>query len=91
MYHSFTAKPDLTAYAHEIPKTDMKAMNLVGAWGAEWSERANLAKEDQADDIRLNEVIWKSVKGPQSPMPPPVRAAFFLPKVKTDPDDDDDD
>jgi Phosphoesterase family len=91
MYHSFTAKPDVTAYVHEVPKTDLKAVNMVGAWGAEWSERADLAKEDQADDILFNEVIWKSVKGPHSLMPPPVRAAFFLPKVKTDPDDDDDD
>jgi hypothetical protein len=24
----------------------------------------------------LNEIIWKSVKGAQSVMPPPVRAAF---------------
>jgi len=91
MYHSFTGKPDLNAYAHEVPKTDMKAINVAGAWGAEWSERANLAKEDQADDILFNEVIWKSVKGPRSPMPPPVRAAFFLPKVRAEPDDDDDD
>jgi DNA-binding beta-propeller fold protein YncE len=88
MYNSFTAKPNLTPYKHEVPKTDLDAKNVAGAWGAEWSERANLEKEDAADDIKFNEVIWKSVKGPLSNMPAPVRAAFFLPKTKKDDDDD---
>jgi hypothetical protein len=35
-------------------------------------------------------VIWKSVKGADSKMPPPVRAAFFRPLVKKhEPDEDD--
>jgi DNA-binding beta-propeller fold protein YncE len=92
MYRSFTAKADLTAYVHEVPKTDLKAVNVAAAWGADWSQRANLDKEDQADDLLFNEVIWKAVKGASSRMPPPVRAAFFRPIVKKDdPDDDDDD
>jgi hypothetical protein len=91
MYRSFTSKPDFTPYTHEVPKADLKAVNLAGAWGAEWSEKANLVKEDQADDLLFNEVIWKAVKGPQSKMPPPVRAAFFRPAVKKDDDDDDGD
>jgi WD40 repeat protein len=90
MYNSFTAKPTLTPYTHEVPKTDLNAKNVAGAWGAEWSERANLEKEDAADDLLFNEVIWKSVKGPNSRMPAPVRAAFFLPKIQKDDDDDDD-
>jgi Phosphoesterase family/Lactonase, 7-bladed beta-propeller len=91
MYRSFSATADLSAYSHELPKTDLKAVNVAGVFGAEWSQRANLDKEDQADDLLLNEVIWKAVKGRNSRMPPPVRAAFFRPKVKTDRDEDDDD
>jgi DNA-binding beta-propeller fold protein YncE len=90
MSNAFTARADFTPYAHEVPKADLKAVNVAGAWGAEWSEKANLAKEDQEDDLKFNEVIWKAVKGQQSRMPPPVRAAFFLPKVKPDGGDDDD-
>jgi YVTN family beta-propeller protein len=90
MYASFTGKPDFTPYAHEMPKTDLDKVNVAGAWGADWSNKANLAKEDQEDDQKFNEVIWKAVKGKDSVMPPPVRAAFFLPKVKPDADDDDD-
>ena len=79
MYHSFTAKPDLTQYKHEVPKWDLKEVNKPGAAGAAISEKFDLAKEDQADDLLFNEVIWKSVKGGGSRMPAPVRAAFFLP------------
>jgi DNA-binding beta-propeller fold protein YncE len=90
MYRSFSATPDYAPYAHEVPKTDRNAVNVAGAWGADWSERANLEKEDQADDIQFNEVIWKAVKGANATMPPPVRAAFFRPLAKKhDPDDDD--
>jgi YVTN family beta-propeller protein len=90
MYNAFAAKADFAPYAHEVPDADLKAVNVAGAWGAEWSGTANLAKEDQEDDIKFNEVIWKAVKGKDSVMPPPVRAAFFLPKVRPDADDEDD-
>jgi YVTN family beta-propeller protein len=88
MYNSFHGKPDASVYSKEIPKTDLKATNLAGAWGAEWSEKANLAKEDLADDLKFSEVIWKAVKGAKSPMPAPVRAAFYRPIIKKDDDND---
>jgi hypothetical protein len=37
---------------------------------------------DEADRIpmrEMNEILWKSVRGAASPMPPPVRAAFVRP------------
>jgi DNA-binding beta-propeller fold protein YncE len=89
MYHSFTAKPDFSGYTKEIPQTDLNAKNVAGAWGQEWSDKANLAKEDAVDDIEFNEVIWRSVKGPRSKMPAPVRGAFFRAIDKDDDDDDD--
>jgi phospholipase C len=92
MYHSFTAKPDLTAYKHEVPKVNMNEVNKPGGFGAEWMDKQNLAKEDTLDDLIFNEIIWKAVRGTQSKVPPPVRAAFFVPtKTKKDDDDDDDD
>jgi len=47
----------------------------------------NFAKEDDADDLLLNEVIWRSVRGKDSPMPAPVRAAFVFSHQKDDDDD----
>ncbi|HET6576116.1 MAG TPA: alkaline phosphatase family protein, partial [Fimbriiglobus sp.] len=91
MYNSFTAKPDFTAYKHVVPDVDRSAVNRPGAWGAKLSEGFNLAIEDRADDILFNEVIWRSVRGPKSKMPAPVRAAFFVPvKAKSAKPDDDD-
>jgi DNA-binding beta-propeller fold protein YncE len=92
MFNSFTAKADPTPYKHVVPEWDRTEKNKPGAVGAAQSARFNLTKEDQADDILFNEVIWKSVKGAGSRMPPPVRAAFFLPigPPKKDHDDDDD-
>jgi DNA-binding beta-propeller fold protein YncE len=82
MYQSFQPKPDLTDYTHVVPKVDMKATNAKTAWGADLSEKMDFTREDAADDLLLNEVVWRSVRGPNSPMPPPVRAAFFFPNVK---------
>ena len=89
MYHSFQPKPDLRGYQHLVPDTDLKAVNGAGAWGGKESEKFDFSKEDAADDLLLNEVIWRSVRGSQSEMPPPVRAAFVCPKVKKAKDDDD--
>jgi hypothetical protein len=47
----------------------------------------NFAREDAADGELLNEVIRRSVRGANSPMPAPVRAAFVFPHAK-DGDDD---
>jgi len=91
MYNSFTATPNYTPYKHELPKWDRNELNKADAPGAQLSAKLDLEeKEDQADDILFNEVIWKSVKGANSPMPPPVRAAFFVPLKAKKHDDDDD-
>jgi len=91
MYGSFTAKPDFTPYTLEKSRVDLQETNRLGAWGAEVSEELNLAKEDQADDLIFSEIIWKAVRGADSAMPAPVRAAFFVPVTADDDDDDDDD
>jgi sugar lactone lactonase YvrE len=86
MYHAFQQKPDLGGYKHIVPEIDLKETNKASAWGAQLSETFDLTKEDQADDLLFNEVIWRSVKGANSPMPAPVRAAFVMPGVKVDDD-----
>jgi DNA-binding beta-propeller fold protein YncE len=87
MYHAFQAAPDAGAYEHVVPSVDREEKNKASAWGAKASEKFNLAKEDAADDLLLNEVVWRSVKGANAPMPAPVRAAFVMPRI---PEDDDD-
>jgi DNA-binding beta-propeller fold protein YncE len=84
MYGCFQSKPDLSAYEHVPAQVDLTEKNTADAWGAKLSESFDLSKEDAADDLLFNEVIWRSVKGAHSPMPPPVRAAFVVPHVKKD-------
>jgi YVTN family beta-propeller protein len=86
MYNSFQAKPDVRPYSVRMPKVDLKLKNTQAAWGADLSEKFDLTKADQADDLLFNEVIWRSVKGANSPMPAPVRAAWVFPHVKKDND-----
>jgi len=87
MYASFQEKPDLGVYEHVVPDVDLKEKNKRTAWGADQSEKFNFAREDAADDLLLNEVVWRSIKGPNSKMPAPVRAAFVFPHIKKDDDD----
>ncbi len=88
MYASFTAQPDTTPYTLRPAGVDLNEKNSPTAWGADLSESFDLTKEDAADDLLLNEVIWRSVKGPDSPMPAPVRAAFVFAEAEEESDDE---
>jgi hypothetical protein len=79
MYHAFQSRSNLGTYTHVVPNVDFKAVNTASAWGAKLSDSFDFADADAIDDLLLNEVIWRSVRGPNSPMPPPVRAAFVFP------------
>ncbi len=81
MADSFATKPDLAPYAARPARVPLDAKNTRDAFGAEASLKLDLDEaEDRADDLVFNEIIWKSVKGKDSPMPPPVRSAFVLPR-----------
>jgi YVTN family beta-propeller protein len=83
MANAFTSTPDLTPYRQRPARVDIGAKNTRMAWGAAKSMRLDLDEaEDRADDLAFNEIIWKSVKGANSPLPPPVRSAFVLPRAK---------
>ena len=91
MSNAFTDKPDFTPYVHRPATADVNAKNLASAWGAKASVELDLDEEDRADDLVFNEIIWKSVKGADSEMPPPVRAAFVFPTPKGEDDDEEED
>jgi YVTN family beta-propeller protein len=84
MFNSFMNQPDLRPFEALPANVDMKATNDTAAWGSKI--RFNFAKEDAADDLLLNETIWRSVRGANNPMPAPVRAGFVV--VNATPDDD---
>ena len=89
MFASFQQAPDLTPYTARPVPTNLDEVNLKTAWGGKASRRMDFTKEDAADDLQLNEIIWRSVRGPDSPMPAPHRAAFvFTRPTKSLKDDD---
>ena len=88
MYNAFTMDADLAPYSVRPVAQDLEEKNQATAWGAQKSLRMNLAKEDAAPELELNEIIWKSVRGADAEMPAPVRAAFVRTHAKDGDDDD---
>jgi hypothetical protein len=80
MWNSFTLSADLTPYNALPAGVSLDEKNPDNAPGAERSRAMNFSKEDSAPDVELNEIIWKSIKGADSEMPAPVRAAWVRPK-----------
>ncbi|HEX4962508.1 MAG TPA: bifunctional YncE family protein/alkaline phosphatase family protein [Thermoanaerobaculia bacterium] len=92
-HRAFQAKPDLTPFDHKEPRISLDEKNAPTAWGAAASAAMDLDTEaDLAPEYELNEILWKSVRGAASAMPPPVHAAFVRPVApgeKAGEDDDD--
>ena len=91
MYTSFQTMPDLTPYTHRSGTVRFDQLNAKNAWGSARSETLDFSRPDAVDDIVLSEIVWRAVRGADSPMPPPVRAAFVFPRPDADEDDEDDD
>ncbi len=84
MFNSFQPVPDTSAYVALPANVDLHATNSIAAWGT--NEKFNFAREDANDDLKFNEVIWRSVKGGGHPMPAPMRAGFVM--ISAGQDDD---
>jgi DNA-binding beta-propeller fold protein YncE len=84
MFNSFGAQSDLSPFEALPANVDLKATNTLAAWGSKL--KFNFAKEDAADDLLLNEVIWRSVKGSRRAMPAPTRAGFVMTTASRDDD-----
>jgi YVTN family beta-propeller protein len=72
MYASFGMTPDLTPFNKLAPQVDLNVKNTKNSYGAKTSAKMDWDDVDENPPGLLNEIIWKSVKGADSPMPPPV-------------------
>jgi YVTN family beta-propeller protein len=82
MYAAFGAEPDLTPFNHVPPLVDLNAKNVARAYGAKASKKMDFDDVDKNDAFTLNDIIWKSVKGADSPMPLPVHR-FQIPPAQS--------
>ena len=78
MFASFQSKPDLKGYTAIEPKVDRNAKVAANEWGVKETLAMDFTKEDAADDLLLNEIIWRNVRGAQAQMPAPIRRAWVL-------------
>ena len=65
----FQSKPDLTPYEYLPARVDLNERNDATAYGAAESGKMDFRDADAADDRRLNEIIWRSVRAPAGQLP----------------------
>jgi YVTN family beta-propeller protein len=88
MYNAFMTSPNIAPFTHLPARVSLEDRNDWNAPGAAASLRMNFSAPDLAPDLELNQIVWQSVRGRDSVMPPPRRTGFVKPIVGDDDDDD---
>ncbi|MEP7081256.1 MAG: bifunctional YncE family protein/alkaline phosphatase family protein, partial [Ginsengibacter sp.] len=86
LWRCFTSIPDETSFISLPSNIDLNERNLANNKLSKKSETFDFTKEDAINDNEFNEVLWKGIKGMNSEVPSPRRAAF----IKANPAKDDD-
>jgi len=84
MWRCFSKQADLTPFDTKPVQTDINARNTQRSVWQQKSEGFDFSGEDRIPDHLFTEVIWKAVRGENSPVPPPRRAAFVNVQAKKD-------
>ena len=77
LYASFGTTADLTPFSHVKPQVDLNAKNTKQAYGARRSQKMDFDDVDRAPMAELNEILWRSIKGKDSPVPAPIHRFWF--------------
>jgi len=91
LYAAFQSTPSLTPFQRLTPAVPLAEVNTASSFGSAASQRMNFTDADLTPEVELNDIIWRSVRGARSPMPPPRRSAFVTRRGASAPDGDDDD
>jgi len=76
MWRCFTSTPDFTPFKALPAGVSLDERNMAVNKLSKISETFNLAEVDAVPDRLFNEVLWKAIKGEESEMPAPRRAAW---------------
>ena len=79
MDRAFNATPDLRSFTAVPARVPVDEKNDPAAYGAEASLRMDFSEADRVNERELNEILWRSVRGADAPVPPAVRAGFVRP------------
>ncbi len=77
MWRCFSNQADATPYTARPSNVNLDEKNTAVSALSRRSEAFDLSKEDLVPDLEFNDVLWKAIKGEQSEMPAPRRAAFL--------------
>jgi len=76
MFSVFNTTLTPGAYTLEKPQTPLDQRNPAKSPTAARSRRMNFKDADDVDEDELNAILWAAIKGPNVPMPAPVRSRF---------------
>jgi hypothetical protein len=71
----WTSTPDLSPYVAIVPAIDLNEKNTKESPGAAASARLDLSEEDRADENTFNRILWRAIKGENTPYPGIVRVS----------------
>ena len=77
LWRCFNTTPDHPPYKARPANISLDDKNLRRSEWQKLSETFDFTAEDKVNDLLFNEVIWRAVKGLDSPCPAPVKAAFL--------------
>jgi YVTN family beta-propeller protein len=84
LWRCFDNSPIHPAYKARPNNVNLDDKNLAENIWQQMSETFDFTAEDRVNDFQFNEVIWRAVKGLDSPCPPAVRAAFLTTEIDDD-------
>ncbi len=84
MWRSLNNSPDHPSFTARPARVNLDDINLAENRWQQMSEKFDFTAEDRINDSEFNEVIWRAVKGLDSPCPPVVRAAFLQVSAEED-------
>jgi YVTN family beta-propeller protein len=71
----WASTPDLRPYTHLVPGVSLDERNPAGTPGAQASEGLDLHVEDVANEALFNRILWRAIKGAETPYPGARRAS----------------
>jgi DNA-binding beta-propeller fold protein YncE len=90
LYNSFQSTPNLQAYRRSDSVVSLDEKNAPSSYGSAQSLAMDFSGADRTPETLLNEIVWRSVRGASTPMPPARRSIFVRPSSATTADGDDD-
>jgi YVTN family beta-propeller protein len=81
LWRCFNNTPDHPPFKVRPCQVNLDDKNTVMSRWQQMSETFDFTAEDRVNDSEFNEVIWRAVKGLDSPCPPSVRAAFLRTEI----------